>query len=145
MLYELYHSIMIKCIYFLPVIWLQYFDGLMQERGKSIANALELHLSCTNPLIWFHSPDINIGIMNTSSQAGHFSKWYETTGGLSQGEKQTWCKDHSSKNRYSRACLMIPGKACQNHWLRSYKIMLILPVVKDHPSWETTQFSCHFI
>ena len=26
-------------------------DGLVQERCNSIANALELHLSCTNPLI----------------------------------------------------------------------------------------------
>ena len=25
------------------------FDGLVQERRNSIANALELHLSCTNP------------------------------------------------------------------------------------------------
>ena len=28
---------------------LQHFDGLMQERRNSIANALELRLSCTNP------------------------------------------------------------------------------------------------
>ena len=27
-------------------------DGLVQERCISIANALELHLSCTNPSIW---------------------------------------------------------------------------------------------
>ena len=27
-------------------------DGLVQERRNSIANALELHLSCTNPWIW---------------------------------------------------------------------------------------------
>ena len=27
------------------------FDGLMQERRNSIANALELRLSCTNPSI----------------------------------------------------------------------------------------------
>ena len=27
-------------------------DGLVQERRSSIANALELHLSCTNPSIW---------------------------------------------------------------------------------------------
>ena len=27
-------------------------DGLVQERLKSIANALELLLSCTNPMIW---------------------------------------------------------------------------------------------
>ena len=29
----------------------EYFDGLVQERRNSIANALELRLSCTNPLI----------------------------------------------------------------------------------------------
>ena len=28
-----------------------YFNGLVQERGNSIANALELRLSCTNPSI----------------------------------------------------------------------------------------------
>ena len=28
-----------------------YMDGLVQERRNSIANALELRLSCTNPLI----------------------------------------------------------------------------------------------
>ena len=30
---------------------LVYFNGLVQERRNSIANALELRLSCTNPLI----------------------------------------------------------------------------------------------
>ena len=29
-------------------------DGLVQERRNSIANALELHLSCSNPLMWCH-------------------------------------------------------------------------------------------
>ena len=29
-------------------VW-PYFDGLMQERRNSIADALELRLSCTNP------------------------------------------------------------------------------------------------
>ena len=29
-----------------------HFDGLVQERRNSIANALELRLSCTNPSIW---------------------------------------------------------------------------------------------
>ena len=28
-------------------------DGLMQERRNSIANALELRLSCTNPSKWY--------------------------------------------------------------------------------------------
>ena len=32
-----------------------YMDGLMQERRNSIANALELRLSCTNPLIYCQS------------------------------------------------------------------------------------------
>ena len=30
-----------------------YYDWLVQERCNSIANALELHFSCTNLLIWF--------------------------------------------------------------------------------------------
>ena len=29
-----------------------YIDGLVQDRRNSIANALELRLSCTNPSIW---------------------------------------------------------------------------------------------
>ena len=27
-------------------------DGLVQERRNSIANAMELHLSCTDPLVY---------------------------------------------------------------------------------------------
>ena len=30
-----------------------HLDGLVQEMGNSIANALELCLSCINPLIWY--------------------------------------------------------------------------------------------
>ena len=30
----------------------EHIDGWVQERGNSIANALELRLSCTNPSIW---------------------------------------------------------------------------------------------
>ena len=33
----------------------RYIDGLVQERHNSIANALELRLSCTNPSIWHPS------------------------------------------------------------------------------------------
>ena len=32
----------------------KYIDGLVQEWCNSIANALELRLSCTNPSIWWH-------------------------------------------------------------------------------------------
>ena len=35
---------------------IQVIDGLMQERCNSIANALELCLSCTNPTIWLLTP-----------------------------------------------------------------------------------------
>ena len=31
-----------------------YIDGLVQERRNSSALAMELHLSCTNPLICHH-------------------------------------------------------------------------------------------
>ena len=34
---------------------LDQIDGFLQERRNSIANELELHLSCTNPLRWHHS------------------------------------------------------------------------------------------
>ena len=33
----------------LLLTYLEYIDGLVQERHNSIANALELRLSCTNP------------------------------------------------------------------------------------------------
>ena len=33
------------------ICWMDHFDGLVQERHNSIANALELRLSCTNPSI----------------------------------------------------------------------------------------------
>ena len=36
----------------------QHFDGSVQERRNSIANALELHLSCTNPSIYEPLPPI---------------------------------------------------------------------------------------
>ena len=36
------------------VVWLSYpyIDGLVEERCNSIANALELRLSCTNPSMY---------------------------------------------------------------------------------------------
>ena len=43
-------------------------DGLMQERCNSIANALELRLSCTNPSAWSVSSSIE-------SQIEHCWKW----------------------------------------------------------------------
>ena len=34
--------------------WVNNIDGLVQERRNSIANELELHLSCTSPLIYVY-------------------------------------------------------------------------------------------
>ena len=41
---------------------MNYFDGLMQERRNSIAIALELRLSCTNPLTRFNTIHYSISI-----------------------------------------------------------------------------------
>ena len=44
-----------------------FVDGLMQERRNSIANALELRLSCTNPsmcqvvTLWYRAPEVLLG------------------------------------------------------------------------------------
>ena len=43
-----------------PCLWttrihLSYINGLMQEKRNSSALAMELHFSCTNPLIWFRA------------------------------------------------------------------------------------------
>ena len=47
-------NIKIKSEHGLIVAKWRHIDGLVQERRNSIANALELRLSCTNPLIWWH-------------------------------------------------------------------------------------------
>ena len=45
-----------------------YIDGLVQERRNSIANALELRLSCTNPSIYRRHQDSNVNL----PQGRHF-------------------------------------------------------------------------
>ena len=55
-----------RSLYYYRYLWCQWltpetmllvivyqFDGLVQERRNSIANALELRLSCTNPSNWY--------------------------------------------------------------------------------------------
>ena len=44
----------LPAVYFSFTCWMfgEQIDGLVQERCNSIANALELHLSCTNPPKW---------------------------------------------------------------------------------------------
>ena len=53
------YDCLISTIWFpLLVRWHLSIDGLVQERCNSIANALELHLSCTKPLILGPGPII---------------------------------------------------------------------------------------
>ena len=56
---------------FLVEAW-NYIDGLVQERRNSIADALELHLSCTNSSIFAQVKSIQLELVytffNTSSE-----------------------------------------------------------------------------
>ena len=50
------------CLYVISLIsqgsfGIYQIDGLVQERRNSIANALELRLSCTNPSIWYYQAE----------------------------------------------------------------------------------------
>ena len=49
-------SVAFEIWYELPLGHVQYIDGLVQERRNSSANALELHLSCTNPSTLWLAP-----------------------------------------------------------------------------------------
>ena len=65
-LHEHFKGIVIKgTVSTLPrhVIWKNqtYIDGLVQERRNSIANALELRLSCTNPWISYNTHNNTYG------------------------------------------------------------------------------------
>ena len=46
------------------------YRWLVQERRNSIANALELHLSCTNLSIWHHSTDVEDPLMGLHYYGG---------------------------------------------------------------------------
>ena len=54
---------------------ISYIDGLMQERCNSIANALELHLSCTNPSISLSHYNGTRGMPPISHCWGYFSRY----------------------------------------------------------------------
>ena len=57
-----------KCI---TIYRLCHLDGLVQERCNSIANALELRLSCTNPLIWGKQP-LSLASTHTKAILGQY-------------------------------------------------------------------------
>ena len=58
------------------VFYGEYFDGLKQERRNSIANALELHLSCTDPSI--HDRKVMFPQINSTWQISN--KWKQCVG-----------------------------------------------------------------
>ena len=58
-------------------LWFYEVDGLVQERRKSISNALELRLSCTNPSKWKHSlhADFHVSLMVARTTFGQTLEW----------------------------------------------------------------------
>ena len=51
---------MCLCCQFITELAYHHIGGLVQERRNSIANALELRLSCTNPSIWMQSRKLSV-------------------------------------------------------------------------------------
>ena len=69
-----------------------HIDGLVQERRNSIANALELRLSCTNPSIWPSS--VLCEEHYTMVKTSHFP-WYVLKGNWGwkcNGVMPLWCQ-----------------------------------------------------
>ena len=61
-----------------------HFDGLVQERRNSIANALELRLSCTNPLILCLIDNKEDTCITSTAH------WHETIAAYHMGCYMTW-------------------------------------------------------
>ena len=60
--HTLHHIRHDQLLIFFVVTSLQHIGGLMQEKRNSIANALELRLSCTKPSIWLSHCDVTLSI-----------------------------------------------------------------------------------
>ena len=56
----------------IPILIRCHFDGLMQERRNSIANALELHNSCINLLIFLLKQALNSNLAYISHKTDSF-------------------------------------------------------------------------
>ena len=54
-------------------------DGLVQERGNSIANALELRLSCANPSVY----SIKVGMLSALQEL--YDEYLPATGAFTMG------------------------------------------------------------
>ena len=50
-----------------------YIDGLVQERRKSSASAMELRLPCTNPSIYVRSKNFCLTILSSARCQTHFA------------------------------------------------------------------------
>ena len=66
----------------------QHTDGLVQERRNSSALAMELHLSCTNPLIHWYDKVCYLGVVLFQG------RWYHSTcSARSSQAAYRWCSD----------------------------------------------------
>ena len=96
------------------------FDGLVQERRNSIANALELRLSCTNPTKWPCVPTSGCLFNDCSlSPLGlHRAVWRSITGGCCRWQLHSCVS--SWDGRGSRPppwrCSMTSWSAICCHW-----------------------------
>ena len=91
--------------------YVKYTDGLMQERRNSIANALELRLSCTNPFLALtHRYGDETACVNHRRDTG---------GG--RAVCFTWCCTHS--------IVVIKKKIFSPHWCLLLRVMCYCPNV----------------
>ena len=80
-----------KCILFILLQEKFHIHGFMHERCNSIANALELHLSCTNPLIFWSKFDRSLFLRHQLTISMHgFRSWFDLELALSHYLKQCW-------------------------------------------------------
>ena len=106
--------------------WRVHIGGLMQGRHNSIADALELHLSCTNPSTWSKSL-IKWCIMLWNANTAMLSYWISLSNlftNYSPGRLNNPWTGARFYNEYST------GKSVMWLWLPSTKlVMLVTPVL----------------
>ena len=91
------------------VLIINHFNESVQERCNSIANALELRLSCTNPSICDMDPsdslstNANCHLTIVTHDNNHNNDWYghDIPLPVSTSIRCNWCTRMMSKNAYS--------------------------------------------
>ena len=72
-----------------------YSDGLGQERHNSIANALQLCLSCTNPSLWSSAPECCYTFAGLHNFKFHLTKLFQSLLAISL---KIWRSCHKHKS-----------------------------------------------